>query len=204
MSPKKSTAIPYESPWAKRQRLEHISRVLFWRGWIRRIDLCSAYGISPQQASADLSAFQTLDPDAFSYDTHKKRYEARLGFQPKLYTADPIADLKLLSDLNESEASLFEEAQCPLNVSITKTTCQLVRCALAQQSLEVEYFCANSGEKSWHRMVPRKFIFDGLQLHVRGWCFTCNGYRDFVIRDRKSVVGKECLRLCRSRWSPYH
>ena len=23
-------------------------------------------------------------------------------------------------------------------------------------------------------------------------------------RDRKSRVGKECLRLCRSRWSPYH
>ena len=24
------------------------------------------------------------------------------------------------------------------------------------------------------------------------------------IEDRKSVVGKECLWLCRSRWSPYH
>ena len=27
----------------------------------------------------------------------------------------------------------------------------------------------------------------------------------FLLLDRKSVVlGKECLRLCRSRWSPYH
>ena len=24
------------------------------------------------------------------------------------------------------------------------------------------------------------------------------------MEDRKSRVGKECLRLCRSRWSPYH
>ena len=30
-------------------------------------------------------------------------------------------------------------------------------------------------------------------------------FREWVIADRKERrVGKECLRLCRSRWSPYH
>ena len=27
---------------------------------------------------------------------------------------------------------------------------------------------------------------------------------DIVIRSEERRVGKECLRLCRSRWSPYH
>ena len=27
---------------------------------------------------------------------------------------------------------------------------------------------------------------------------------DTVIRSEERRVGKECLRLCRSRWSPYH
>ena len=26
----------------------------------------------------------------------------------------------------------------------------------------------------------------------------------FVLRSEERRVGKECLRLCRSRWSPYH
>ena len=28
--------------------------------------------------------------------------------------------------------------------------------------------------------------------------------RTFVVRSEERRVGKECLRLCRSRWSPYH
>ena len=28
--------------------------------------------------------------------------------------------------------------------------------------------------------------------------------RIFIIRSEERRVGKECLRLCRSRWSPYH
>ena len=181
MAHKKNNTITHEGPWSQRQRLEHISRVLFWRGWIRRNDLTAYYGISPQQVSADLVVFQNLQPDAVFYETHRKRYEIKESFQPGLYTPDPINDLQLLGYLNRSEISLFEEAPIRSGICITKTTCQLVRCGLAQQSVEVEYFCANSGETTWHRMIPCHFIFDGIQLHVRGWCFTCNGYRDFVI-----------------------
>ena len=28
--------------------------------------------------------------------------------------------------------------------------------------------------------------------------------RKFKVRSEERRVGKECLRLCRSRWSPYH
>ena len=28
--------------------------------------------------------------------------------------------------------------------------------------------------------------------------------QDDIIRSEERRVGKECLRLCRSRWSPYH
>ena len=27
---------------------------------------------------------------------------------------------------------------------------------------------------------------------------------EFIVRSEERRVGKECLRLCRSRWSPYH
>ena len=30
------------------------------------------------------------------------------------------------------------------------------------------------------------------------------GSEDQMVRSEERRVGKECLRLCRSRWSPYH
>ena len=42
---------------------------------------------------------------------------------------------------------------------------------------------------------------------LRVWdMFLCDGETRVVFRPRSEErrVGKECLRLCRSRWSPYH
>ena len=38
-------------------------------------------------------------------------------------------------------------------------------------------------------------IADGLKTHFEKWDYQ---------RSEERRVGKECLRLCRSRWSPYH
>lgn len=180
MQSKKNT-INHLGPWAQRQRLEHISRILYWRGWIRRIDLTSFYGISPQQASADLVVFQTLQPGACYYDTHRKRYEAAKNFQPGLFVPDAIADLKTLGFMSENDISLFEEPERPQRVCITETACQLVRNALAHRSIEIQYYSLSSGAATWRRIVPCRFVFDGLRLHVRAWCFQNEAYRDFVI-----------------------
>ena len=34
--------------------------------------------------------------------------------------------------------------------------------------------------------------------------FGCNYFIGYYGRSEERRVGKECLRLCRSRWSPYH
>ena len=49
-------------------------------------------------------------------------------------------------------------------------------------------------------------------LNLSVFIYTRNGicrevcYPDvtFIVRSEERRVGKECLRLCRSRWSPYH
>jgi uncharacterized protein (DUF1800 family) len=40
-----------------------------------------------------------------------------------------------------------------------------------------------------------------LELHTVG---TGGGYTELDVRSEERRVGKECRRLCRSRWSPYH
>ena len=42
--------------------------------------------------------------------------------------------------------------------------------------------------------------------YVQNGCvyFTSAGLQEYIARSEERRVGKECLRLCRSRWSPYH
>ena len=44
------------------------------------------------------------------------------------------------------------------------------------------------------------------RVSVQKACFVLDAIRgkDVTTRSEERRVGKECLRLCRSRWSPYH
>ena len=44
------------------------------------------------------------------------------------------------------------------------------------------------------------FIYDGIAYHS----LKAGSTRECTPRSEERRVGKECLRLCRSRWSPYH
>ena len=41
-------------------------------------------------------------------------------------------------------------------------------------------------------------------VYIQGGTFTMGRVEQDVMRSEERRVGKECLRLCRSRWSPYH
>ena len=53
------------------------------------------------------------------------------------------------------------------------------------------------------RVLEKNYLIDLHQKHqVQG--LEARNYHEFGIRSEERRVGKECLRLCRSRWSPYH
>ena len=62
-------------------------------------------------------------------------------------------------------------------------------------------------EKNYENPLAEDEIFDLLRdfkyIVPQGGPMTGIG-NDFQIEIGKRRVGKECLRLCRSRWSPYH
>ena len=46
-----------------------------------------------------------------------------------------------------------------------------------------------------------------LEAIAEDYAYRVDGFymiRDMFLRSEERRVGKECLRLCRSRWSPYH
>lgn len=60
--------------WATDRRLDFIDWHVAERGSIRREHLVTAFGVSLQQASADLTAFQSAHPAALVYDRSDKQY----------------------------------------------------------------------------------------------------------------------------------
>ena len=60
----------------------------------------------------------------------------------------------------------------------------------------------------WVTLEPR--VFGWMDRLYEDYCggiwnlYTLNNGGAFMARSEERRVGKECLRLCRSRWSPYH
>lgn len=61
-------------PRMRDQRQQFITRRLTETGRINRRDLCSHFGISHPQASADLTAYRAAFPNAMTYDPTTKAY----------------------------------------------------------------------------------------------------------------------------------
>ena len=70
--------------WATDRRLDFIDWCLARQGEVQRGDLVAEFGVSQQQASADLGAFEAAHPGAMNYDKSRKRYvPARSNYLPR-------------------------------------------------------------------------------------------------------------------------
>lgn len=70
--------------WGPRRRLEFIDFRLMWNGRINRADIGDHFGISPQQSSADLAAYERLAPENMRYDRVQRTFLRSAAFRPLL------------------------------------------------------------------------------------------------------------------------
>ena len=60
-------------------------------------------------------------------------------------------------------------------------------------------------ETNYNENTTTKNLWDAAKAVVRGKFIAIQAYlKKQETRSEERRVGKECLRLCRSRWSPYH
>ena len=71
-----------ELRWGVAQRLEFIEFRLFWEGHVNRSDLMEQFGLSVNQASADLNRYIGFAPDNMVYDKSARTYVRGAGFKP--------------------------------------------------------------------------------------------------------------------------
>jgi hypothetical protein len=188
--------------WAAQERLRAIERAAFWRGWVRRKELVSLFGISMAQASADFQKYQELNPGALSYNLNAKRYEGVAGMQcvrhaPRLEDAigcyleggagvfqlPPVAMAHGAGsvELAAGRTSSLGFVLLPVREAGAEVARMVFQAVIGRNRLRVRYWSLNSGKASWREIAPHAFGHDGYRWHVRAWCYNNSDYRDFVL-----------------------
>ena len=183
-----------EENWASRERLRVIERALWWRGWVRRSDITSMFGISAAQVSGDLQRYLELNPGAMAYHTSRKRYEAVPG--SKWVIAEPNFE-EALSIFFDGGVRVFPAhagdsvhvagVGLPARIGKPEVTRCLTMAALSKMAVDIEYLSVSSGTGIWRGIDPHAFGHDGYRWHVRARCQKNGDYRDFVLSRIKDI-----------------
>lgn len=176
--------------WGVQKRLEFIERKLYWEGRINRSDLTEFFDISAQQASSDLSEYQTIAPNNLEYDKNAKHYRATSVFQPKLVPPDSDWYLsKLLALLVDKVAHAgwvpqlpsYDAVPSPRRMVEPDRLRSLVQALHNRQAIDILYQSFSKPEPIWRTIAPHALAFDGLRWHTRAYCYREQFFKDFTI-----------------------
>jgi hypothetical protein len=169
------------SKWSAQERLAHIERIAYWRGWVRRGDLCDRFSISLPQASADIGEYMRVNPSGLRYNGNDKRYDATEAFKCRL-TKPSLADAtELLADAAAVEPLAVARVELLARAARADVVREVVRTIANSGTVEIYYYSVHSGTEGWRQIAPRALAHDGFRWHARSWCLADKAYKDFVL-----------------------
>ncbi len=196
--------IPLQSniKWDVRQRLTLLESTVYWNGGLRTNSLIKTFGISRVQASKDFTLYQQLCPENLQYDKHKKCYQMTKRFKPTFMEGSVGEYLHFLFaacgnvrgpvvPLVDKIASgcILEPVSHQLSTEILQALVQAIQNG---DELEIVYRTTSRIKTASHVMCPHNFVFDGLHWYVRGYSFTHEEFKNFLLVRIVSVkiIGK--------------
>lgn len=169
--------------WNARERLMHIERLAYWRGWVRRTDICSRFEISIPQASADLAAYMRLNPQALQYDCSSKRYVAANEMLCKLKRPafeDALSFVSNSAPVSPAEVKVARIDLPARHIPVAAAR-NIIRAICGKLSVEIYYFSIHSATERWRWITPHALAHDGYRWHARAWCHEDKEFKDFVL-----------------------
>lgn len=171
------------------QRLKALELIALWEGRLVTNHLCDWYGISRQQASADIKHYLAEhNPDALSYNATLKGYEPASSFRPVL-SSGHINDYLLLLSSHGSEpmAQILEShpniaaVQLPDRAVQPAVVRNLLLACRNGHSLQIGYASMSQPEPHQRVISPHSLVYTGYRWHARAWCHQREAFRDFVL-----------------------
>ena len=177
--------------WSVERRLRFIELRLYWEGTLNRGDLTERFGISTQQASADIALYQERARRNCEYDRAAKTYVARDTFKPIFGGPDPHTYLNELRSLGNGLTTAtqswvgtfpsFDTVPYPKR-KVDPETLRLVLWGIrAGKAIEVQYVSLSRPEPFWRWITPHALGYDGHRWHARAFCHDRGNFLDFVL-----------------------
>jgi len=191
--------------WSVEKRLAFIHQRLLWEGRINRADLVAQFGISPNQATADLKRFEAIHPEGLVYDTRARLYRVGAGLAraADAEALDLLRELRLIAEgvLPPEEGRLAHLpplglAEAPLR-RVDPAILHLGLTAIRERyMLSAVYQSFSSPQPRRRRISPHALVFDGFRWHLRAGDEESGDFKDFVL-GRLSEVGADGMATLR-------
>jgi predicted DNA-binding transcriptional regulator YafY len=175
--------------WSVERRVAFAAQRLFWDGSINRDDLMRRFGVSANQATADIARLKETYPDGFAYDPVARHYRAAPDFAPRERDqAALLRELRLIAEHHLDPASATLAVPPPLAIAelperavdpaVLRSVLAAIRDRRAMRARYVSF--QRPGERQ-RTLSPHALVFDGFRWHVRAHDAGDDMFKDFVI-----------------------
>lgn len=186
--------------WGVRRRLEFIDFRLFWDGRFNRSDMAETFGISAQQASADISQYETIAPKNLRYDRTEKAYRRGDAFSPA-FIGETIERYLLQIVAIENRwmrpGDTWFNTIPPVEVvtlgrrSIDPRILLRVLDAVRDRlEIDVEYSSLTGSVQQFRSIAPHALSHSAGRWYVRSWSREHNDFRDYNLNRISAVNGQ--------------
>lgn len=181
-------------------RLRAIEILAYWEGRLVTNRLVAWFGISRQQASADIKKYLSYNPSSLIHDPAVKAYVPIASFTLKFTTGHINEYMELISGLAFESHSVMLMAdanvcavQMPDRAVRPEIVREVVKACRSSGSLKILYASFNNPTLHERVISPHTLVYTGFRWHVRAYCHTNNDFRDFVLSriDRVPQVSKQ-------------
>jgi len=170
-------------------RMRAIELLAYWEGRLVTNRLVGWFGISRQQASADIKRYMANhNPESLVHDPSVKAYVPKAGFQPVLTKGHINEYLDMVSGLvSESMAITLEtdtniaSVQLPDRTVRPEVVREVIKACRASTSIKILYASMASPSLSERVISPHTLVYTGFRWHVRAYCHKRGDFRDFIL-----------------------
>lgn len=193
-------------------RMRAVELLAYWEGRLVTNRLIGWFGVSRQQASADIKRYMANhNPDSLVHDPAVKAYVPKPGFRPVLTTGHINEYLDMVSGLvSESMAVTLESdsnlasVQLPDRSVRPEVVREVIKACRREGSIRILY--ASMANPTWSERVisPHTLVYTGFRWHVRAYCHKNEEFRDFILsridRTPKSTAERAPLPSEDTQW----
>lgn len=170
-------------------RMRAIELLAYWEGRLVTNKLVTWFGISRQQASADIKRYlSNHNANSLVHDPSVKAYVPVPGFQPVLTSghineymdlisglAFEYQDVTLHSDTNVSAVQMPDRSVRPEVVR------EILKACRNGTNVKIRYASMSNPQHHDRVIAPHTVVYTGFRWHVRAYCHTRADFRDFIL-----------------------